>query len=564
MCAEVAGVSEGAVLDYDLEVIEASIQEEAEVLPEIEEKPTQLSHLDELKRILVEGGKRHEVYRLMKALYGRDLVERVIQTGVFLTWPDRLERSHCLILLGTIGHSITLEDLEQCFAELYAGDTTRAILKEAQISYLRMWWSGSVKGLPPYWLNHLIDLFRNPLQLIDPQSKRPLGEELLELGIYKTRSLSYTYYDYAIKELVKQGDHSRPEFYFSHRELLAKFVGYAHPDTTREGMIIPVFDEKTGALNYYTLKGQVHHSGLHGYFLTPLDRTQDLPAQLIFRGTDCSQSTHRDLDPSGVGKRSFDECCGEIQAFLTAYVREAKHPKIEMIGHSLGAADAQRALINAVDPENASFFEEVVYFGFCSPKLDTKTIDRWHELLEALEAQEKKPRFVFNFAYHERDLVTWTGDAHISGNENVIIPSNYLVVKSDSGIRGTPEHHTAPFFNFGNFNFDLDNRSFEFYQSMTVKELEHWIEKLEELQNTSSWYLMIKSWFVHVDTIEDCERRIEELREDLEKLKGYEEEAPSGTWIVWSALQALNYTLQPIAYHTFGWFVSTPRAEPQS
>jgi len=563
MCADVSGVSEVVVVDPTIALdeifSEVPVKEEISISPIAKKACEELFPEEQLKILLTEGGTKHETLKVLKTLFGASLLDKVARSGMCNQWPERLTRENVLVLLGEIGHSITLDDLEQVFAELKAGDTSREILKYAQVPYLRMWWAGSAQQLPSYWLNHLLELFRNPLQMIDPSYEKHLGVDLLEAKIYKTRSLSYTYYDYAIKELIKQGDRSRPEFFMSHKELIAKFIAYANPNTTQNGMIVPVFNENTGQLDYYQLSDQVHHSGLHCYFLTPLESNKSLPAQLIFRGTDCPASAHRDLDPTGVGKRTFDECAPQIQAILSRYAQKTEHPKVEIINHSLGAADGQRALINMIDPSNDFFYDEIKLFAYCSPKLDTVTIDKWYENLQALQSQEKKPQLYFTFAHHEKDIVTWTGDANISGTDDFYIPSNYLVVKSDSGIIDFAQHHTSPFFKFGNFNFTVDNRTFQFYQSFEENELTQCINKLAELENTYGWYLTLKSYFVHVDTVEELQKQIEELQMQQERLKELHTECPYKSWLLWSATRALNYTLQPLVYYAFGWLTGAQK-----
>jgi len=550
MSSEISGVSDGVDATISLGEIlpEVILLNEEFFAPRIESPSLVISPEEQLKIILTEGGRKQDVINVLKALFGKDLLERVVQSCSCNKWPEQLEKKDCLILLGTIGQSVTLDDIEQIFAELNAGDTTRAILKHAQLSYLRMWWAGTAKQLPTYWFNHLLDLFRNPMQMIDPQYETHLGAEIHAASLKKTPSLAFTYYDYAIKELVKQGDRSRPEFFMSPREALAKIFAYAAPNITKPGMVVPLYNEGTGELDYYQLSDQMHYKGLHAYFLTPFESDRDLPAQLIFRGSHDAPSIHRDFDPTGVGKQVFDECASKIQDMVASYAKRVENAKIEIIGHSLGASDAQRAIINLIDPTNKQQYNDIKLFAYCSPRLDQITIDRWFEKLKTLEAKEKKPQIQLNFAHHERDIVTWTGDANLSGNDDFFIPSNYLVVKSDSGL-ATPQHHTSSFFKFGKFNFDIDNRTFQFYKSFSEEELKRCIEKLAELEKTSGWYKTIMSYFIHVDTPEELQARIDELRAEQERRKDLNQDSSYG--FIWSAL---TYTFQPFLYYAYGWF----------
>lgn len=548
MCVEVSGSSEGetSVLDFGSEEVVA--KEELPAPSKEMDDSLELSLEKALKMVLENGGAKKEVFSLFKTLFGKTLVERVIQLKIYKKWPKQLSREQCLIALGAVGHSVTLEDLEQCFAELKMGDFSRAILKQAQIPYLRMW-SSSVKGLPSFWRNHLLNLFRNPMQMLDPLYSTHFGQELLDAKLHKTRCLSYTYYHFEIHQLAEQGDRSRPEFFMASKELLAKLIAYADPETTQNGMVVSLFDEQTGKLNDYQLTGQVHHKGLNAYFLTPLDLGKGLRAQLLFRGTACPLSAQRDLDPSGVGKSSYDECADQIQSLINEYAEKVKEPRIDFIGHSLGGTDAKRAVIKALDPEN-NLLSEMRLFAFCSPKLDASTIEQWDRHLEALKSRSDRPDIKFNFAYHKNDVVTWSGHANLSGTDGYFIPSNYLVVDSESGMTGTHLHHTAPFFRSGNFNFEIDHRTFEFYQSFSEEELFQSLKKLEELQNTRSWLVTLKSYLFNGETLEDCQRRIEDLQRRKEKLKELDKES----WLVWSALQAVHYTIQPVMYYAIGWY----------
>ncbi|MCB1075894.1 MAG: hypothetical protein KDK59_10270 [Simkania sp.] len=563
--SEVSGVTEG--VDFALGVTIASLDSkeaqediypapyEAYPLPTSDnyDKIPSLDH--QLKLFLTKGGPKKRFTHLLSLYFGEALVDRVMKLDQHSTLPNRLEKAQCLQLLGGIGHVLTFDDLENYFAELKSGSLKTEILKYAQIPSLRMWWSQTAAQLPNFWINHLVELFRNPLQFIDPNHEFPLGFELEEAGIHKRRSLSYTYYDYAIKKLMKEGDRSRPEFYLSHRELLAKFISYGDTFSTQKGMIIPVFNENTGQVDYYQLEAQVHLSGLHGYFLTPRNKDAGLPALFTFRGTDGGASKHRDLDPKGVGKQVFETCAPQIVQILENYAKNTVNPRLELIGHSLGAADCQRTLVELVKDERASLFQEIKLFAFCSPKLDTPTIELWQKRLNQIADQEKKPILRFSFSYHQNDIITWTGNANLKGTNSYFIQRSYLIVKSDSGISDTMLHHTAPFFRFGNFDFETDKRSFQFVQSYSQEDLDRLVHKLTELENTSSWYISLKSYFVEVETIEQIRQRIELIKQEQARFEEFKEKDSEQSWFVWSALGALNYTLQPIAYYTYGWLI---------
>ena len=247
-------------------------------------------------------------------------------------------------------------------------------MQRIQIPFLNHWITNTVTQLPIHYFTQLLDLFRNPLQAIDPQHKSHLGEDLFNAKKHREEFLAYTYYDYEIKQLVKQGDKTRPEFFLSHKEPLAKTLAYAQTNTVEVGMIAPIYNQNTKQLDYYQLQNKVCGPGLYSYLLVPLDSTSNLPAQLIFRGTNCAESLQRDAEYEGVGKKSFDKCAPKIQAMLATYANTTKKAKLEIIGHSLGGTDAQRTLINLVDPENDFHFSEIALFSYSSPKLDFNSL----------------------------------------------------------------------------------------------------------------------------------------------------------------------------------------------
>lgn len=520
------------------------------------EEPIKVSPEEKLKILLTEGGSKKEAFKLLGDFFGQDLTQRVVDTGISKHWPDQLGSQQCLILTATIGQRLTLEDLESCYKELRSGEKTRSILNYSKLSGTELWWAGAAKNLAPESLDHLIGLFRNPLQAIDPSFPNPLGERLLEGKLYRTRSVSYTFYDYVVGELAKQGDKTRPEFLMAPRELIARTIAYADPTMTEVGMLMRRFDENTGKFDYYQISEQLHESGLHAYLLTPLDSRKNLPAQLIFRGTDCEYSTHRDLDPTGVGKQVFDRCAPEIQAMVARYAAKVKNPKVEVIGHSLGGADAQRAMIVLVDPANPFHLSEVRLFAYCSPKLDHPTYYAWQNHLKTLATHSHKPEIHLNFAHHESDLITMTGDEILSGIDEYYVQCSYLVVKSPSGYTNTKLHHTYPFFNFGNFDFSVDERFFEFFQSVSEEELSACIRKLEDLQNSYQWYLSLKRYFVTVENPEDIQKRIEELRAKRERLHDHNHRHLNQSWLVWSAHNTVKYSLhlRPVIYPIFAWY----------
>jgi len=383
-----------------------------------------------------------------------------------------------------------------------------------------------------------------------PPHEVHLGEEIERAKLHSQRGLAYSYYDYLIKQLANKGNRERIEFSFAPRELLAKKIGCANPNTTEFGMIIPVLNEYLDQIFHYYLSDQLHYQGLHAYLFIPLDKTANLPAQLIFRGTKGAISAHRNLDPTGVGKRVFDECAPKIQAMLENYALAEENPTIEIIGHSLGGTDAERTIILLTELSNAHLFTDIKLFAYCSPKLDHPTLLKWEKNLIDLEQAEKKPSIQLNFAYHEDDLIARTWIDHLSWPD-----SCYLIVSSPSGVTDTPKHHTVPFFKEGNFDHETENRNFVVYNSHPEERLLSHLQQLQELEETNLWYLYFKSYFVDVESPEDVQDRIDRIISEQEKFEQITRDSAEQPWWKW-----LSYFISP-AQSTYGWLTGAEEEE---
>lgn len=494
------------------------------------------SSQDRLKKFLERGGEQADYRKILTSLYGEKLIERTFPKN----WKESLTPHHCYEILERVGQGITLEDLEGFYAEIKSGKIESEILKNHLLPYFRMWWAGSVRELPPYWFAHLVDLFQNPIKELKLEGSK-------EKITYIDRGAAlYPHYSEQVSKMMKIGDRSRPEFFYASRELLAKSVAYANPNTVHEGAVIPVFNHELGRVVYYTLKGQVHGNGLHAYLFVPIEKG-DFPAQLIFRGTNGYASAGRDLDASGIGKRVFQANKEKIANLA----KEAKTEKIEVIGHSLGAADAQRGIALLVEPDRDFAFKDISLYAFCAPRLEIERVDQWKADLKTLAEAKKHPIIRLNFAHHESDAVTWTGDSYLSGAELDFIYSNYLTVRSNSGAMQTPAHHTTSFFKDGHFDFEVDGRTFEFKQSFPESAFQAELQKVEEIKNAWHWWRGVKSYFVKLETKEEVEARIEEMTKHQAEISSLEKGGSQHSWLVYSGWSAVRYTVQPVVYYTF-------------
>lgn len=532
----VDAISSGSFEDGVM-ILEAPVELPAEEKVKKEESAEKNTSIDQLKIFLVDGGRNEAYHQLLVTLYGKKLTDRAFP----IEWKEALTRDHCIEILERIGHSITLDDLEEFYAELKSGMIKSEILKYALVPYLRMWRAGSVRDLPPYWMNHFLALFRDPLKEIKLEVNHG------KISYVDGGATLYTHYTHQLKRLQEKGDRSRPEFSYAPRELLAKSVAYANPQSVFDGAVIPVFNQELGRDVLYSLKGQVHDSGLHAYLFVPLERGGAFPAQLLFRGTNGYASVGRDLDAKGVGKRVFAANSDKIEAL----VKKANASKVEVIGHSLGAADAQRAIALLVDPLRNFNFKELSLFAFCAPRLEIERVDQWKTDLKTLDEQNKHPIIRLNFAYHDSDAVTWTGDAYLSGAELDFIYTNYLIVKSESGALQTPKHHTTSFFLDGNFNFAVDGRTFQLLKSFPNSELAAELKKIEEIENSWQWWRGVKSYFVKVESKEEVQQRIDEMEKHQAEIKTVEKGGSQHSWVSYSGWSTVRYTVQPAVYYTY-------------
>lgn len=248
-------------------ILEAPIKLPAEEKIKKEESPEKSCSIDRLKKILNNGGDKEAYRQLLITFYGEKLTKRAFPKE----WKKTLSIDNCIEILERIGHSITLGDLEEFYAELKSGTIKSEILKHALVPYLRMWWAGSVRDLPPYWMNHFVALFQEPLKEME------LDINLKETSYVDRGVTLYTEYAHQLRNLQQKGDRSRPEFSYAPRELLAKSVAYANPQSVFDGAIISIFNQELGRKVFYCLEGQIHDNGLHAYLFVPIEKGEAFP-----------------------------------------------------------------------------------------------------------------------------------------------------------------------------------------------------------------------------------------------------------------------------------------------
>ncbi len=502
-----------------------------------------ISPLTRLQGMLGESGvNANEFFQTLKAVYGDELIGRVQQSGLTHNWPVNMQRRHCLETLAAVGHSVTLKDLNAMWAQLREMPADADVRKFLDIDSPTLNSVDRVEDLPPEQFKKLMRFLRNPIAFLEPFSSKTLWQEIAALP--KTSDKKYmanTRYEESMERLFSVADRTKPEFSFGPHEHLAKFVAYAKPSTVQDGMIIPIYTNEK--LVYYKLEAHINSRGLIAYLFTPIDGNPAHPAQLLFRGTNGMQSISRDMDVQGVGKAIFEKNAIDIQKM----VEKAGVEKLDICGHSLGAADAQRAVASFVDhivknPESAQL-KDIRLFAYCSPKLDVATVHQWKSNLKVLADRETPPHIELFFAEHENDLVTRSGDENLGTANARFIEANYLLVKSKSGAAKTELHHMTPFFQSGIFDHQTDGRTFLLFQDRemdkVLSQVSGFVEKQMAGPDEEGWKVLLTAEEAlnaeEQAQAKEAEARLAILDREKAEIDASQKGAAQHSWLVWTA-----------------------------
>lgn len=472
-----------------------------------------------------------EFYSVIEGVFGSSVIGRVSHSGLIDKRWVQLERRHCLEILACVGHSVTTEDLAAFLGKV----------KEMKADHpLKRFLENDPRS------DNLLQFWRNPLAFLEPHKPQTLWGEIASYPKTSDKKyMAYTRYQDAMQALMQTADPSRPEFAFAPHEHLAKFVGYAMTSIMQNGMIIPIYDQ--GSLVYYQLKSHLIQDGLCCYLFTPIDGNPKHPAQLVFRGTHDAQSVSRDFDTHGVGSTVFRRHSKKIFEMVKAYADQVPHCSLEISGHSLGAADGQRALGMLVhNLEKVPNIKDLSLYAYCSPKLDKATAVQWKEDIAHLADLEDPPHIHLYFAEHEEDLVTKAGDFNLSSANAAFCDASYLSVKSKSGIRGFAKHHQTPFFQAGSFDFQTDGRKFTLYQDRdlrsTLKELQGFAARQIVDSGDDGWSLMLKPEEAltqeELAQLKEDEARLRVLEKEKAAVEARQKGAAQHSWLIWSVSTA--------------------------
>jgi hypothetical protein len=219
---------------------------------------------------------------------------------------------------------------------------------------------------------------------------------------------------------------------YGYTEFLTRHMSYTLFDGPRtqfsDGLLFPIID-KDNKLTLKQVSKVVGEKGLYAALVKPafIEKDQkEAPVQLIFRGTYCRDSLYRDINPGervlnfffeGPGRASFEKKQDEIvqKVFAALDKISAQNPELkvllEVMGHSLGASDAQRALeymaFKLSDKEKHAI-AGMNLFAFNSPNVESDIARRFIDSVEKL-------KFPFELRYFDvhHDMVQEFGTKRI-------------------------------------------------------------------------------------------------------------------------------------------------------
>jgi len=540
--------------------------------------------IEHLQQVLAGSSiEKKQLVQLFNEFYGPGIVQRSNVASLIESLPNsyKLERHHILEFMGRIGNSVTIDDLQDCWKQLRENRMT------SQIPF--------VSGIDPHaienrfvfqifdqfsklsyayhiYFKKLLDAFHNPLKVLEPDNRMTLWEELQTTAVRDKKHFGYLcYYDSTQKtanrltpvdnsEVAQKMEAERSEEerivdkterLMANPEMRARLIGYTKPEMVHLGMVVPVIRSGSHRIVYYQLREKINEDGLHAYLFTPINRP-GCPAQLIFRGTAGPNSTKSDMDGSGVGKDRFDRLSPRIFNMVNQYLGENGEGSVEIMGHSLGACDTQRAAALLIDqvvkaPETLlGRLTGLKIFAYCSPKLDKETYAAWQRncVIQADKGEkEAAPEIELNFAHNLYDGCTWAGDFNLTGADRM----HYLLVKGDRGVLGTWEHHSEPLFTpEGRFNFDKGGRTLTFFEDQVYKQNE---ERLDQMvAKPENYHAETGSSVVITDEMRSVLRNLEMFERQKAQAMDAHKGLAQHSWSMWTLSQGLR-PLKGLSYY---------------
>lgn len=228
-------------------------------------------------------------------------------------------------------------------------------------------------------------------------------------------------------------------------EFFGKSLAY---DELRQGMVFTIPNKNpNGSPTTYSLVDSLAHKGdaVHGFFFSedrvPANEVQNL--HLAFRGTafsnqmlDAEASLYRDGALHQIGKAQFDKREKEIVSRLERYLESQPNNQVvlNISGHSLGGADAQRALVliteavaNSDKNSPLRKIKKIECTPHNTPGLEESLNSRFDAAMKKIEADEQLREQVqveVNYVMHwfkldgqyVQDVVQQVGDCFVGAN----------------------------------------------------------------------------------------------------------------------------------------------------
>lgn len=335
----------------------------------------------------------------------------------------------------------------------------------------------------------------------------------------------YTHDAYLLDVLSQYHDLDPRDLPLSISEHLSKKIAY---NELKVGMIIPILNSQM-ELCFYEVHDHLENKndGVAAFLITPITHKNSFDHNkkdvfLTFRGTcpmpsqeGCAQSWKRDLEFSGIGKTSFLHRANDIKAMVESYLLDSDdNINLNITGHSLGACDAQRALLLMMKAINYnSYFDspwkkikKLTVKTYNAPRVEVKTITKFIEIHDSLEQKNLDLEIeLTHIRYRDRDyddLVQWYGEmlvgAKIHKSNLLKTKAIFITLDASFGRLGIVERHGSVVFSSPN---KVDILNIENYEGNSNNDLQqilmqnhYWKESetaLEEINNRICWHLSL-------------------------------------------------------------------------
>ena len=248
-----------------------------------------------------------------------------------------------------------------------------------------------------------------------------------------------------------------------------------------------------------------------------MKKSNQLPAIVIFKGTDDLSGFKRDIDFTGIGKKVYENYAHKIVDNILALGSQ----DVEIIGHSLGGVDAQRLVVSLSECVlQSAKINQIEMFTFCSPKLDGSTITEWKKCQLELETSKSDLGIDLHYIFHLNDIITWAGSSYLTGDRYSKIATHCFVVASDN-LSDINSHHSNKFFKDGRFNYKIDGRTYQVYHSESNKSIDLYKQKIHDRTRTPWIINCISQVFIDPFSRESASKILDRIEIDKVEIERY-------------------------------------------